>query len=649
MRTLLRIPVLILMIFRFLWSLLMALLWSLFSKKDDSMPNFIEFFDDWLTNKSTREEREWHVRQINNLLKLKPVRWLLKLMLNRVAGGEKIDIAIEEAQKREQRTIPESAERQRWQNWIGLHWAEPLQYLFPGQNPHYNVVEQADKLKDYDFESLQKLQEIVRDAESRGRKVRCVASGHALSDIAKTNDILISTKRFTAPQRRANDSVIKAAYRDGYKVQTRVNGKDVEEQRYLYETGAGTLVVDLNELLWKEGLGLLNQGGSDIQGVFGGVSTSTHGTGINIGAYPSFVKSLVLISSAGKTYRIEPSGGITDPDAYVQSRAKREGIELIQDDKTFNAVVVSMGCMGIVYSVILEVGPSYWLFEERKLSSWEAIKKAYEKDKMAFLEEHRHLAIMLNPYAVNEEGKISPNAEHSCLITTRNYHPQPKDTGKKRKAEKRERNFFATFLSGISIAGIISAWVFNRKPQNIPKNLENSFKRLVDHKEDGGGYLERSYRALNEGSQQLKFFGYAIEIAVGLDELIPAVDRILEMAVEAATKSQYHPAPIAIRFVDESPAYLSMMNQRKTATIEVLSIKNVIGGMDILHRVEEEMMDPKYNARLHWGLYLDQLNHQRLDAMYPHLTEWEIVYKKLNFKGTFDNAFSDRMGFSRLH
>lgn len=613
----------------------------IFRKKQ--FPDFLETLDDWLTNYCSRKQREKYVSIINRLFNLWIVREVLEFFLNKVTRGERIDLNVEAYNKRRQREIPETEYRVKWANWIGFNRAEPLLYKFPGRGPYKNVPEQSEQLRDYDFESLKELQSIVKDADHDGLKVRCVASGHALSDVAKTNDILISTKRFTLPQRRP-EALIKEAYKDGYKASFRLNGEDVEEERFLFETGAGTLIADLNQILEKEGLALLNQGGSDVQGIMGGIATSTHGSGIEIGPYPAFVKSLVLVASEGKACRIEPTDGITDPEKYAESEAyKKHGIELIQRDEDFHAVLVSMGSMGIVYSVIIEVRAAYKLYEERKLVDWDHLKAEMQKgDLVEYLQQNRHFEISVNPYRLDDNGKIDPNGKRSCLIMTRNYADADRSVPVEGTGEKYQRNFFASFLSGISIAGTISSWLLNRRPENIPRMIDNSLKRLEDYKENGGGYMDKSYKVFDQGLQELKFYGYTIEIGFPLDRTFEVLERIFELAEEAAQSRQYHPSPVAVRFVDACQAYMSMMYRRKSCMIEVVSLKGVTGGTDILERIEREMT--QYEGRPHWGLSLTQLNHDRLRQLYPEFAEWKSIYKKYN-KGTFENAFTARMGF----
>lgn len=628
------------MVYQIVFNLLFILIF-----KRKKLPEAIEQLDDDLTKKFTREEADRLTAGINKLLSNKLIAALLQRFLNKaVPLDERINLDPDEIKARHERLLPTSANRQQWHNWTESQVAEPLQYLFPGNSPYKDLLQHKAQLQADDYSTLKTLRDIIANAENKNLRVRCVASGHALSDIAVTTDILVNTRRLTQVQRRANHNWIKADLRDGFASSLHINGNDYPEKHYLYETGAGTSVKDLNDLLFEEGLALLNAGGSDIQGLFGAVSTSTHGSGIHIGPYPNFIRSMVLLSAGGKAYRIEPTDGISIRAEYEQTEEfTKHGIELIQDDKWFNSALVNMGCFGIAYSAIIEVREKYELYEERKLGFWEDERDKIVAKGIEYLEKHRHFELAINPYPVNEAGEIDPGGKHVCLVTTRDYvnanTPPP-------NAQTSKRNFLSSVLTGISFAGSISAWMFNRKPEGIPKNINNSMLRIVDYKTDGGGYRDWAYKVLNQGLKEIKFHGYATEIGFSIEDFPTAVDRILSMALDAAQNyKQYHPAPFSCRFVASSPAYLSMMHDQPSAMIEVVSMKGVIGGSDVQARVEKEMI--KMGGRPHWGLNVGNLqaHGDELKERYPKLDQWRDVYDSLGASQTFGNKFSKRMGF----
>jgi hypothetical protein len=627
-------------IFQFLFTLLF---------KRSKLSATIDSIDEQLTAKVSDAERQKTVDTLNRILGLPGIRNLIEFFLKKVTKGEHVEIDNADFIKRQQRFLPATDVRFSWNNWAGTQKSQPLHFLVPGSGPHIDVVANYNSLADYDFKGLQEVQQIVKHAEEKKLHVRCVASGHALSDVAVTGDYMVCTKKMTKPQRRANQSFIKEQYRNGHKAFIHQDGKVLEENRYLFETGSGTLLVDLKQILEKEGLAFLNMGGSDVQGFMGAASTSTHGSGIGLKPFPDMIRSMVIVTGEAKVWRLEPEDGITDPVAYAQSvEFKTYGIELIQNDDLFYSATVSMGCFGIIFSTIIEVVDFYYLKEERTPSTWEDEREKLFTQGINHIRENRHFELAVNPYPVNEKGELDrKNGKRFCIVTTRNYTTSTPPDLINTPATK--RNFLSSLLSGLYFAGSISVYLFNRKPANIPKSISGSLKRIVDFGNEGGGYRDKYYNVLNQGLGEIKFFGYAIEIAFTMQDhtYIHAIDKILEESViMAEDHQQYNPSPIAIRFSDDSHSYLSMMHNMASCTVEIVSLKGFVGGEDFQRRIEREMV--AFNGRPHWGLHLEDLAFSRIEKLYPKFSVWLAAYKKFNNTSVFNNSFTDRTGISSV-
>jgi len=628
--------------------IIFQLLFTLVFKRS-KLPETIDKIDIQLTRKVSDEKRLKTVALLNKIFGTRVVRWVVEFFLCKASKGEFIEINNADFIKRYQRYIPETDERISWTNWASTQKSQPLQYLIPGNGPHIHVVDNYLKLADYDFEGLQTIQQLVKDAESKNLRIRCVASGHSLSDIAISGDFMVSTKKMTKPQRRANQAYIKEQYRNGHSAYIHKDGDVIEEKRYLFETGAGTLLEDLKQILEKEGFAFTNMGGSDVQGFMGAASTSTHGSGMNLKPFPDMIASMVLIGSNGKAYRLEPKNGITDPVLYLQSEEyKTYDIELIQDDDMFYSSTVSMGCFGIIFSVIIEVVDFYYLKEERTPSTWEAERQKIVALGLNYIRKNRHFELAVNPYPVNEKGELDKiNGSRYCIVTTRNIIPKP--TANQSKSPSEKRNFLSSLASGLYFVGSISVFLFNRKPESIPRSISSSLKRIVDCDKEGGGYSDKYYNVLNQGLLEMKFFGYASEIAFTMQDntYLHAIDKILEESVRMAEKyGQYNPSPIAIRFTDDSHSYLSMMHNMAACSVEVVSLKGFIGGEDFQRRIEREMI--AFNGRPHWGLHLESLSFDRIQKIYPKFPVWLEAYKKFNHTSVFNNSFTDRTGISAV-
>ena len=91
---------------------------------------------------------------------------------------------------------------------------------------------------------------------------------------------------------------------------------------------------------------------------------------------------------------------------------------------------------------------------------------------------------------------------------------------------------------------------------------------------------------------------YSCEIGVPIDERefhLAAVERIVELAAQRRRLGNvYHSAPISLRFVKASDAYLSMMQGHDTMMIELIMATHTVGGMELqaahetaLHALED--------------------------------------------------------------
>lgn len=126
-------------------------------------------------------------------------------------------------------------------------------------------------------------------------------------------------------------------------------------------------------------------GGAGGQTVFGALTTGTHGGDFRIGPIADSVMALHVVADGGKHYWIEPESvtqlgvWLTDRDLlmalYGQPRyGGPDNFKVIRDDNLFNAVLVSAGRFGIVYSIVIAAVRQYCLHCERRLTTWQAIK-----------------------------------------------------------------------------------------------------------------------------------------------------------------------------------------------------------------------------------------------------------------------------------
>ena len=479
--------------------------------------------------------------------------------------------------------------RKTWKNHLGNQSIDPLRLCTP--------------------ETLGDVVALVQEAERSGCTVRAVGSGHSWSDVALTPGFLLDTSRLSRPL-----DLEPPLLRPGVNTAT------------LVRTEAGIRLRELNAYLDGRGLALSNMGGYDAQTVAGVISTSTHGSGIAFGPIADQIRSLDVVAGGGKLYRIERRNGPTDAAAYAAQYGDRR---LVQDDAWFDAVVVGMGCMGVVYSAMLEVEPKYWLKEVRTLRTWSQVKADLRAGDV--LQQHRHYEFLFNPYAVG--------GDHRCLVTTRDKTAQP--VGKPK--DKLERHPLTELLSSLPITAKLLNLFFDWQPKLTPQDIDIVLRGLVDDE-----YTNVSYKVFNIGAAN-KLPAYSMEIAVPLEggRHIEAVERVMALAqARSSLGSVYETSPVAVRFVKATSAHMSMMYARDTAMFELIMMTDTEGGYELLGAYEEALSE--LGGRPHWGQvnYLTGSN-DALRSMYPRFDEWQGIRGQLDPGGTFVSPFTKRVGISR--
>ena len=494
-------------------------------------------------------------------------------------------------------TSPDFIERKTWENVIANQKVSPLRYYKPT--------------------SLAELVQIIKIAEQDNCKVRAVASGHSFSEILQTTDYLIDCHGMN--QLIDLDKSILKSDEEIKKIDYDPN--------LLVHAENGITIRDLNPLLDQKKLALYNMGGFDAQTIAGVISTATHGTGIGLGAISDQAVSLVLVGEGGIIYRIEPTNGITDPEKY---KAKYPDNKLIQDDDWFNAASVSLGSMGVIYSVILKVLPAYYLKEERlgKIheTSWEDVKVML-RDRKA-ISENRHFEVWINPYKID--------GVHRCLITRRNIFVGDIT---KLPIGTRTRHWLIELI--IPYIEFFIRMAFKYFYKLAPSFINTSMKQVIDY----DAYIDKSFHVLNLGNANY-VKGYSSEFAISLkdDLFIKAADKIIELAEKNRAEGQiYHSAPISLRFVKQSSSFIAMMEGEDKCMIEVPCLVGTHGSFQLLERIEAELL--KLGAiRPHWGQY-NQLNEKIIKSLYPQFEKWKNIYKTINKNGTFDNYFTNKCSF----
>ena len=171
----------------------------------------------------------------------------------------------------------------------------------------------------------------LRGVLAQGGPVRLLGSRHCFNDIADTDGVLIALDRLP-----------------------RVF--EINPTRTAVRVSGAARYGDIAPLLDAEGLALANLASLPHISIAGAIATGTHGSGDAIGSLASAVRGLTILTPSGEMRTLE------------------------RGDADFDGAVVSLGALGAVLDVTLDVEPTYevaqHVFEH---PSWDAVLADFDE------------------------------------------------------------------------------------------------------------------------------------------------------------------------------------------------------------------------------------------------------------------------------
>jgi FAD/FMN-containing dehydrogenase len=367
---------------------------------------------------------------------------------------------------------------------------------------------------------------LVRDAAERGTNVRLFGARHSFTPIVQTDGLLLDLSGLRG--------VVEA------------------DRTHKRATAlSGTLIRDFYEPLWREGLALKNQGDIDTQQIAGAVSTATHGSGIRNTCFSGVVRGVRLVTAAGEIREIDES----QPDLL-------------------RAAQVSIGMLGVMTRLELEVTDAYRLTEQIDLWRWDEVLERWDE----LVHEHRHFGFFWLP------------TDESAALYNLDTHGQ-------------------------TMADKCYVKIYDEATPDQPDS------------DVEGRRTDRCYRiypmVYDPNFHELEYF-------VPLELGPAALSAMRDLMLRSLPDSIF---PLEVRTVGPDDAYLSP-NYKTATTVISVSGKPGTDYWDYLRSVDALLSD--FSARVHWGK-LHFLTPERLHALYPEADAFIAARRELDPRGLFLN------------
>ncbi len=390
--------------------------------------------------------------------------------------------------------------------------------------------------------SLDELARVISSA----RRVRPVGAGHSFMPLCESDDHILDLGRLEGDIRIAPG----------------------RERAWV---PAGWSIAKLTEALWTEDLSLANQGDINAQSLAGATATGTHGTGAGLGCLSTFVRGARVMLADGSHITCNDN---ENPDL-------------------FQAVRLSLGLVGVITELLIDVVPAYGLAE--KVDVVPAGKLFSEFDAMT--EGERHGEFFIFPYA------------DSGYFKTLTQVGKPEDSGPSSDFGE------AFFARAVKLGARFNMLV--APSQRLMMRLSRPSHRQ--------GPAFRIYPS--DRSVRFEEMEYHFPLGAGLTALRAARDYIRKQGLPVTFPFEY-------RRVKGDDIWLSPFRAPVNESVAF----HQFAGMpwrDLFSEVEAVFRD--HAGRPHWAKR-HTLNRSDVDALYPQAGSFRLVRRKADPEGKFLNA-----------
>ncbi|GHJ41054.1 D-arabinono-1,4-lactone oxidase [Streptomyces sp. TS71-3] len=388
----------------------------------------------------------------------------------------------------------------------------------------------------------------LRELVAASRRVRVLGSGHSFNEIADTDGVLLSLAEL--PPEVDVDTAARAVRVSGW-------------LRY----------AELARRVHAHGFALHNMASLPHISVAGSVATGTHGSGIANGSLASAVREVEMVAADGST------------------------LTLRRGDDRFDGAVVSLGALGVVTALTLDLEPAYEVRQDvftglplAELDFEAVASAAYSVSLFTDWRAPRFNQVWLKQRLDGARPGDAPAPDFPWAPpATEPQHPVPGMPAENCTPQ----------------LGSVGPW-HERLPHFRAEFMPSS-----------GAELQTEY-LLPRGHARA-----ALDALDGIRETLAPVLQICEVRTVAADRQWL------------SPAY-----GRDTVALHFTWVKDTAAVLPVVAALEESLAP--FDARPHWGKVFT-LTPETLGARYPRLGDFAALATDVDPSGTFRNPFLDRI------
>lgn len=428
--------------------------------------------------------------------------------------------------------------------------------------------------------------------------------------------------------------------------------------------GGLVAIKEAIDALALEELAILAMGSRSGQRIVGACMTGTHGGDFDLPPLADAVRAVHLVTHGGREVWIErASARLTTDGGAKLLDGVAPGARVIADDALFEASLVSVGSLGVVASLVLEVRAMYGLSERARWMKWSEVRAMLldgsvftghaaltdparphppggRADTPLRADGYRHLEIMINPYPDTAGVRWA-------FVVTRVEHPNWQGDFARPDAKIHEVALYLAVESG--------------NPQRYHEQLA---ELIGSTRVDTPG--AHRYLSVQDTKGRKAQPAYSAELAIttkgnahveAIDDMLSQIDRL-----RRDTPWEFS-GFMSLRFTRASRATLAMQSATDLAErfchIEIFALQEIfwatVKPKELEGRNEdylEALFDAgqRHGARTHWGQWAHP-QHPHALAQFPRRQQF-LDAKRALASGhpiaTFDNPFTVRAGLVPL-